>query len=55
MSQMRSVRLEDAIVEAMQKLTDRDGISDSEQLRRGVLLYLKKKQITVKGGKKGTK
>jgi hypothetical protein len=41
-------RLETELLDAMQGLREREGVPVSEQVRRGILLWLEQKGVTVK-------
>lgn len=40
--------IEDEVLNKLRKIKERDGISESEQIRRGIVLWLKKKGVKVK-------
>jgi hypothetical protein len=44
-SKMYSMRLEIALIEAMQKVKERDGIPVSEQVKRAIRAWLEKKGV----------
>jgi hypothetical protein len=43
-----TIRLDDDLYEAMQVVWQRDGIQPSEQIRRGLRMYLESKGVTFK-------
>lgn len=43
MAKITTVRLDDALLDSMKKLTERDGIPTSEQIRRALNEWLKMK------------
>jgi hypothetical protein len=47
-------RLETELLDAMQGLRERDGVPVSEQVRRGILLWLAQRGVTVKTERKRT-
>ena len=47
-------RLETELLDAMQTVRERDGVPVSEQVRRGIVLWLEQKGLTVKTKRKRT-
>ena len=47
-------RIESELLDVMQGLRERDGVPVSEQVRRGILLWLAQKGVTVKTERKRT-
>ncbi len=45
-------RLETELLDAMQALRERDGVPVSEQVRRGILLWLTQKGVAIKTERK---
>jgi hypothetical protein len=45
-------RLESELLEGLQAVRDRDGISVSEQVRRAIAVWLKQKGVTIKAERK---
>lgn len=43
-----NVKLDPELIDALRGIKAREGIAESEQIRRGIRLWLKKKGVTVK-------
>jgi predicted transcriptional regulator len=45
-------RLDDELLDALRQVKERDGIPQSEQIRRAILMWLESKGVTVKSAKR---
>ena len=45
---MRNFRIDDDLASGLRRIRERDGIPESEQIRRGIRLWLKSKGIRLK-------
>ena len=49
---MRNFRIDPELEDGLRAIRERDGIADSEQIRRGIRLWLESKGVTVKAERK---
>jgi hypothetical protein len=47
-----NVKFDPELIKALRTIKERDGISESEQIRRGIRLWLKSKGVTVEADRK---
>jgi hypothetical protein len=45
---MATFRIDDVLLEGLQRVRDRDGVPPSEQVRRAILMWLESKGVKVK-------
>ena len=50
-----SVYLDEVLGTGLKAIKERDGVSEAEQIRRGIKMYLESKGLTVKPARKGGK
>ncbi len=50
-----SVYVDEVLGTGLKAIKERDGVSEAEQIRRGIKLYLESKGLTVKPARKGGK
>ena len=47
-----TLKIDPELLKALRTIKTRDGIAESEQIRRGIRLWLKQKGVTVEAGRK---
>jgi hypothetical protein len=49
-----TLKIDPDLLDALKEIKERDGISESEQIRRGIRLWLKEKAVVATSKKKGS-